>query len=58
MGCFYPGTRAEVVGDQVALTGDFSADRLEQTWRAALLNERLHGENDEQRRQLLGGLTR
>jgi len=55
--CFYAGTRAEVRGDEVELFGDVSAERLEQLWNATLLNERLHGENDERRRRLLSGLT-
>jgi hypothetical protein len=56
MGCFYPGTTATVRNDQVELVGDLGAERLEQIWCAALLNERLHAENGERRRVLLAGL--
>lgn len=57
VGCFYPGTEAQVRDDQIRLAGDVSADRLEQIWRAALLNERRHAENEDRRRALLAGLT-
>jgi hypothetical protein len=58
MGCFYPGTEAKLRGDHVGLAGDVSADRLKHIWRAALLNERLHAQNEERRRALLAGLIR
>ena len=54
--CFYPGTAATVRHNHVELTGDADAARLEQIWHTALLNERLHDQNDEQRRGLLTGL--
>jgi hypothetical protein len=57
MGCFYPGSAATVLNDHVELTGDAGADRLELIWCAALLNERLHAQNEILRRGLLAGLT-
>ena len=57
MECFYPGTAATVGDDQVELTGDAGADRLEQVWCVALLNERLHAQNRMRRRALLAALT-
>jgi hypothetical protein len=57
VGRFYPGTQAQVQVGEVVLLGDVCADSLRRIWLTALLNERLHTENEQRRRALLSELT-
>lgn len=59
LGRFYPGICAKVAANSVEISGaGLSSTDLERAWRAALLNERLHGEQHGFRRALLEGLVR